>query len=153
MTTGQRIKNRRIELDLSVDDIANALGKNRATIYRYESDEIENLPTTVLEPLAKILKTTPAELMGWKINQVDYVFKDRNHEIFIETQINNEDVQMLLGYFYTLNDVGKKKILDTIEDLAKIYSNTIELKAAHNDKATDPEEVEKMEQDLKDLLD
>ncbi|MFA9376203.1 MAG: helix-turn-helix domain-containing protein [Lachnotalea sp.] len=65
MTTGERIKRRRNELDLSVETIADLLGKNRATIYRYESDEIENLPTTVLEPLAKILKTTPAELMGW----------------------------------------------------------------------------------------
>lgn len=65
MTIGQRIKNRRLELGLSVDDVAAKLNKNRATVYRYESNEIENLPTTVLEPLAEILKTTPAYLMGW----------------------------------------------------------------------------------------
>lgn len=65
MTIGERIKNRRIELGLSVDTIAAKLNKNRATIYRYESDDIENLPTTVLEPLAEVLQTTPAYLMGW----------------------------------------------------------------------------------------
>ena len=65
MTIGQRIKQRRVELGLSADDVALALGKNRATIYRYESNDIEKLPTTVLEPLAEVLKTTPADLMGW----------------------------------------------------------------------------------------
>jgi repressor LexA len=66
MTIGERIKLRRQELELSVDDIAKKLDKNRATVYRYESAEIENLPITVLEPLAKVLKTTPAYLMGWE---------------------------------------------------------------------------------------
>lgn len=66
MTVGRRIREYRKKLGLSVDDVAEKLGKNRATIYRYESDDIENLPAPVLEPLAKILQTTPAELMGWK---------------------------------------------------------------------------------------
>ena len=65
MTIGERIKQRRIELGLSVDEVAEKLGKNRATVYRYESNEIENLPVGTLEPLAKILETTPAQLMGW----------------------------------------------------------------------------------------
>lgn len=65
MKIGERIKNRRIELGLSVDEVAEKLGKNRATIYRYEKDDIKDLPITVLEPLAKVLETTPADLMGW----------------------------------------------------------------------------------------
>lgn len=65
MTIGERIKERRKKLGLSVEELADKLGKNRATIYRYESSEIEKLPTTVLKPLAKALNTTPAFLMGW----------------------------------------------------------------------------------------
>ena len=68
MTIGERIKKRRTELGLSVDDIAEKLGKGRATVYRYENGDIEKLPTTVLEPLAIVLKTTPAYLMGWEEN-------------------------------------------------------------------------------------
>ena len=74
MTIGKRIKRQRIKLGLTADEVGRALGKNRATIYRYESSYIEKLPTTVLEPLAKVLKTTPAYLMGWeddKTNTVD----------------------------------------------------------------------------------
>lgn len=66
MTVGERIKQRRLELNMSVDEVAAKLGKNRATVYRYESNDIENLPTSVLVPLAKVLETTPAELMGWQ---------------------------------------------------------------------------------------
>lgn len=66
MTVGSRIREFRKRLGLSVDDVAEKLGKNRATIYRYESDDIENLPAPILEPLAKVLQTTPAELMGWQ---------------------------------------------------------------------------------------
>lgn len=65
MTVGERIKYRRQELGMSADDLATRLGKNRATVYRYESDEIENLPLNILEPLAKILNVSPAYLMGW----------------------------------------------------------------------------------------
>lgn len=68
MTIGERIKERRKQLGLTVDELSERLGKNRATIYRYESNEIEKLPTTVLEPLAKALGVTPAYLMGWEEN-------------------------------------------------------------------------------------
>ena len=64
MNTGDRIKQRRIELGLTADELANRIGKSRATIYRYENGDIENMPTTILEPLAKALNTTPADLMG-----------------------------------------------------------------------------------------
>lgn len=75
MTVGERIKLRRKQLDLSVDDIAKKLGKDRATIYRYESDEIENLPLGILEPLAQILNVSPAYLMGWENQVVRYKTK------------------------------------------------------------------------------
>ena len=64
MSVGEIIKNRRKELHLSVDDLATAIGKNRATVYRYENGDIESLPIDVLEPLAQVLKVTPADLMG-----------------------------------------------------------------------------------------
>ncbi len=64
-----RIRARREELGLSVAELAKRLGKNRATVYRYESNDIEDMPSSVLEPLAKALQTTPAYLMGWDDKQ------------------------------------------------------------------------------------
>lgn len=65
MNIGERIRQRRKELKYSVDYVAEKLGKNRATIYRYESDEIENMSIDVIKDLAKVLNTSPAYLMGW----------------------------------------------------------------------------------------
>jgi repressor LexA len=66
MRVGDRIKKRRTELEMSVDELAAKLQKNRATVYRYESGEIENLPLSILEPVAEALHTSPAYLMGWE---------------------------------------------------------------------------------------
>ena len=66
MRIGERIKQRRLELGYTADALAKMLNKNRATIYRYENGDIENMPIDVLEPLAKALNTTPAYLMGWQ---------------------------------------------------------------------------------------
>lgn len=60
----KKIRARRKQLGMSVDDLAAKLGKNRATIYRYENDMIE-MPASLLKPLAEILDTTPGELMDW----------------------------------------------------------------------------------------
>ena len=66
MRIGERIKQRRLELGYTADALAKLLNKNRATIYRYENGDIENMPIDVLEPLAEALNTTPAYLMGWQ---------------------------------------------------------------------------------------
>lgn len=65
MSMGDRIRRRRQELGMSVEAVARALGKNRATVYRYERGDIEQLPMGVLEPLSQVLCTTPAYLAGW----------------------------------------------------------------------------------------
>ena len=64
-TIGARIKECRKREGLSAEELAKKLGKNKATVYRYENADIKDLPITILEPLAKALNTTPAYLLGW----------------------------------------------------------------------------------------
>ena len=65
MTVGQRIKERRKSLGMNMDDMAEATGISRATLYRYESGDIKKFSTESLYPVARALKTTPQYLMGW----------------------------------------------------------------------------------------
>ena len=44
MKVGDRIRAKRQDLGMSVDELAARLGKNRATMYRYEKGDIENMP-------------------------------------------------------------------------------------------------------------
>lgn len=65
MTIADRIRNRRLELGLSVDDLAARLQKNRATVYRYESNYIKTYSPDVMDALAAALETTPAYFYGY----------------------------------------------------------------------------------------
>lgn len=61
---GSRIKERRLELKISADGLAKLIGKDRSTVYRYESGEIDRVSSEILIILAKALETTPSYLMG-----------------------------------------------------------------------------------------
>ena len=83
MTVGERLKTLRKEKGISVDKLAEIIGKDRATIYRYESSEIEKMPTSVLEPLCKALNTTPSYLMGWEEAKVQEVVPLPQDNVFM----------------------------------------------------------------------
>ena len=89
MEIGMRIKQRRKELGMSAEKLGELLGKNRATIFRYENGYIENLPLEIIEPIAKALRTTPQYLMGWEEEQqkndfiAEAVIKMRNNSTFM----------------------------------------------------------------------
>lgn len=98
MTIYERIKERRKILGLSADDVAKALGVSRATIYRYESADIEKLPTSTLEPLARVLKCSPSYLMGWSAPETDLCFSlsdDEKHLILKYRELAQEDKNMI----------------------------------------------------------
>lgn len=65
MTTGQRIKARREELGISVDWLAEQIGRRRSTVYRYENSEVADIPSKVFQKIADCLETTPSSLLGW----------------------------------------------------------------------------------------
>ena len=73
MTTGERMKERRKALGLSAEYVAEKLGVSPATIYRYEKGDIEKMPGHILEPISKVLSTTPAFLMGWEDAQASNI--------------------------------------------------------------------------------
>ena len=78
-TTQDKIKKRRKELGLSLEDVAKELGVNRSTVLRYESKSIEKMPIDIIPPLAKILKCSPEYLMGWeddKLSPVNIIYDD-----------------------------------------------------------------------------
>ena len=87
MTLGERIRNRRKELHMSADELARKLGKNRATIYRYENGEIENMPIDILEPIAEALLTTPDALFGWGSNKSKDVSEEDQEAITLATDL------------------------------------------------------------------
>ena len=66
MILEERMRDRRKELDLTLADIAKAVGVSEATVQRWESGKIKNLRYERIPALAVALHTTPAYLMGWE---------------------------------------------------------------------------------------
>ena len=66
MKVNEIIRARRKELGLTLKQVADKLGVSESLISRYESNDVKNMGIDKLIPLAKILKTTPAYLMGWE---------------------------------------------------------------------------------------
>lgn len=97
----ERIKERRKELGLSAETVAEKLGISPATMYRYEKNDIKKFPIDILKPLADVLHTTPSYLMGWSENSVQYT-ELSSHEKAVITAYRNqpamhEAVDRLLG--------------------------------------------------------
>lgn len=59
------LKNRRLEIGATLEDVGNIVGVSKATVQRWETGEIKNVRRDKIEKLAKALQTTPAYLMGW----------------------------------------------------------------------------------------
>ena len=71
MNVGERIKQRRLELGLSQDELAKKVGyKSRSSINKIELSR--DLPLKKVELMAKALDTTPGFLMGWI--EMDHAF-------------------------------------------------------------------------------
>lgn len=107
MNIGARIKYRRKELGMSADKLAEILGKDRSTVYRYEKGDIENLPLDILEPIAKALGTTPAYLMGWE---------EDKKEIAPDDIILTEGEKALILSFRKLPDEAQKMYLAVLRN-------------------------------------
>ena len=97
----QRLYVTRKERRMTADELGEAIGLNRATIYLYESGEIKSIKRSVLCKLAKYLNVTTDYLMG----NTD----DKNGSIDLDSSIRNtaEDTPCQKG-IYNMNIFAKR---------------------------------------------
>lgn len=63
MTTGDRIKDLRLNLGLTQGELAEKVGVKTPAIYKYETGLVVNLKRDIIEKLSKALSTSPSYLM------------------------------------------------------------------------------------------
>ena len=64
MKIQDKIKQRRTQLNLTLEEVANVVGVTKATVQRWESGLIANMKRDKIVLLAKALKTSPAYILG-----------------------------------------------------------------------------------------
>ncbi len=113
-----KIKNRRLELGLTLEEVAKAAGVSAPTILRYENGDIKNVRKDKIKALADALQLTPTYLMDWN----EHPEIKRSFDYYMEMQLH------LLGYkiIYDEKDAyivlkGKEGEFEiTQEDLEKL---------------------------------
>ena len=60
----EKIKQRRKDLNLSLEEIANYVGVSKATVSRWETGAISNMRADKIQKLAEILKVNPNFIIG-----------------------------------------------------------------------------------------
>ena len=65
MTTGERIKQLRLQHGLTQEELGARLGVQRAAVQKYEKGTVKNIKRDALLRLAEVLETTPEYLLGW----------------------------------------------------------------------------------------
>ena len=133
---GERIKERRTELGLSMPELGKRIGVNKSTIQRYEADGVDPKRTMIINGLAEALLTTPEWLTGlsdekeYSIYTVCQLDLEKHIKGYLETvtsTVNGEPHQQLLTTFlgqivdlYTILTkywaVSMKKVDEVAED-------------------------------------
>ena len=61
----QRLKSRRKELGMTLEDVGNALDVSRVAVSRWENGLINTINIEKIEKIAEVLQCQPSYLMGW----------------------------------------------------------------------------------------
>lgn len=107
MNIGDKIKLLRTSLNLTQEDLAEAVGTKKQTIHKYETGIISNIPASKVKAIADKLNTTPAYLMGWSVAEPS-------------------PQPSILDKYNNLNNIGKHKAENYIDDLLENPKYTIE---------------------------
>lgn len=66
LNVGDLLRNRRIELELSQENVGNAVGVSAATVSRWEGGQIANMTRGRIAALAKVLKLSPMDIIDFE---------------------------------------------------------------------------------------
>ena len=95
LSIGDRIKQARLKLGYSAEQVAAHLGVSPATIYRYENGDIAKLPSKHIKPLAEYLCIPPEYLMGWSDDE--FLAKNPTYLPIIETTASSSEARIISG--------------------------------------------------------
>jgi len=70
MTLGKKLKDRRLKLGLTLDEVGKMVGVSKSTVMKWETGYVENMRRDKIALLAKALKVSPLWVMG--IEELDY---------------------------------------------------------------------------------
>ena len=115
------LRNRRIELHLTMKQIADAVGVSEGTVSRWESGDIDNMRRDKIAALSKALSLDPRVIMGWgdvEESQQQEYYTDKATAQMAEDMATNPELRALYDI---------QRDMDP-EDLQAMYGMALALK-------------------------
>lgn len=109
MTMAERIKNKRIDMGLTQEELAEMLGLQKSAVAKYENGRVENIKRSIIFKMSEVLNCSPAYLMGWEEEKPEKVL--------------NVDHALLLKDYDELTDTNKIVARDLIRSLLATQKN------------------------------
>ena len=108
-----KIKARRLELGLTLEDVAQAVGVGRSTVRKWETGMIKNMGRDKIAALAKVLQISPVELVpaAGSVRSED--------EELIEALHQNPKLRLLFDIQRNLDDSDLNAVLGVVNAIAK----------------------------------
>lgn len=106
MSIGEKVKQRRIELNLTQEELAKRMGyKSKTTIAKIESQS-NDIPLSKVKKLADCLRTSPGILMGWEDDdtlatlEAQITYEPTALDRFVESisDFSDDEIQELNNY-------------------------------------------------------
>ena len=101
------IRSRRLELNMTMEEVATKIGVSTPTIQRYESGNIKNVRRDKIALLANALNCSPEYLMGW-------TEREEKIQDLVEKMILKNGID-------TTTKEGKAELLEIFEMALKLY--------------------------------
>lgn len=94
------LKERRVELNMTMLDVAKKVGVSEGTISRWESGDIANMKRDKIAALARTLQISPGVIMGWEEPKPLIILSELEKQIILKYRSNpqmHEAVHKILG--------------------------------------------------------
>lgn len=115
------LKNRRIELHLTMKEVADKVGVSEGTISRWESGDIENMRRDKIMALAKALQISPAVIMEWEDpsivhthGQSESYYVDAETRRLAQELHDDPELSVMLDAYKTLSPRDAKLVMDMV---------------------------------------
>ena len=89
MDIGYLIHSRRLELNLTLEEIGNYVGVSKSTVKKWEDGYISNMKRDKISSLSKILKISPVSLITGELEEI----KNIN-----DIELNNHEKEVITAY-------------------------------------------------------
>ncbi len=115
------LRNRRIDKQLTLDEVGRLVGVSGATISRWESGDIANMKRDKIVKLAKALDISPAVIMGWS----DVIDEPDKYKVYAQIKANSKEDAIFIAIKNMLIASGKKDEASSItrEDAIRLYNS------------------------------